>query len=58
MLALRVRRFACPDRSCPRRTFVEQIEGLTRRQRRSLFYDQQSYRWTVGRSGQVRQMKT
>ncbi|AUY54580.1 transposase [Streptomyces sp. CB01881] len=31
VLALRVRRFACPDRSCPRRTFVEQIEGLTRR---------------------------
>ncbi|MFF9645566.1 ISL3 family transposase [Kitasatospora aureofaciens] len=31
VLALRVRRFACPDRSCLRRTFVEQIEGLTRR---------------------------
>ncbi|MFF3113281.1 ISL3 family transposase [Kitasatospora sp. NPDC057904] len=29
--ALRVRRFACPDRSCPRRTSVEQIQGLTRR---------------------------
>ncbi|WP_052070480.1 ISL3 family transposase [Streptacidiphilus albus] len=31
VLALRVRRFACPDGTCPRRTFVEQINGLTRR---------------------------
>ncbi|MFI0986367.1 ISL3 family transposase [Streptomyces exfoliatus] len=31
VLALRVRRFVCLDRACPRRTFVEQVEGLTRR---------------------------
>ncbi|MEV0537919.1 ISL3 family transposase [Kitasatospora sp. NPDC050463] len=31
VLALRVRRFSCREASCPRRTFVEQIEGLTRR---------------------------
>ncbi|GAA2997437.1 ISL3 family transposase [Streptomyces lactacystinicus] len=31
VLALRVRRFACLGGSCPRRTFVEQVEGLTRR---------------------------
>ncbi|MFD5922718.1 ISL3 family transposase [Kitasatospora sp. NPDC127035] len=31
VLALRVRRFSCLERSCQRRTFVEQIEGLTRR---------------------------
>ncbi|MFF3750538.1 ISL3 family transposase [Streptomyces sp. NPDC002018] len=30
-LSLRVRRFVCGDSSCARRTFVEQIEGLTRR---------------------------
>ncbi|MFC5645238.1 transposase family protein [Kitasatospora cinereorecta] len=26
VLALRVRRFTCPDGSCPRRTFVEQVQ--------------------------------
>ncbi|MGY1584681.1 ISL3 family transposase [Streptomyces sp. MN13] len=31
VLRLRVRRFACEDRSCGRRTFVEQVAGLTRR---------------------------
>ncbi|MEV7356853.1 ISL3 family transposase [Kitasatospora sp. NPDC091276] len=30
-LSLRVRRFVCGNPSCGRRTFVEQIEGLTRR---------------------------
>jgi transposase len=30
-LSLRVRRFFCRATSCPRRTFVEQIPGLTRR---------------------------
>ncbi|MEE1782394.1 ISL3 family transposase [Streptomyces sp. SP17BM10] len=30
-VALRVRRFACPDPVCRRRTFVEQVDGLTRR---------------------------
>ncbi|MEU0248339.1 transposase family protein [Streptomyces sp. NPDC006235] len=31
VLRLRVRRFTCPNASCGRRTFVEQIAGLTRR---------------------------
>ncbi|MFG2212788.1 ISL3 family transposase [Streptomyces sp. NPDC048638] len=31
VLCLRVRRFFCPDASCGRRTFVEQLPGLTRR---------------------------
>lgn len=31
VLRLRVRRFACENSSCTRRTFVEQIPGLTRR---------------------------
>lgn len=31
MLALRVRRFWCASSSCPRRTFAEQVPGLTRR---------------------------
>ncbi|MGW1616622.1 ISL3 family transposase [Streptomyces sp. NPDC002285] len=31
VLTLRVRRFTCPVPSCPRKTFVEQITGLTRR---------------------------
>ncbi|MFB6849791.1 transposase family protein [Streptomyces sp. NPDC056373] len=31
VLALRVRRFVCAPPSCPRRTFVEQVPGLTRR---------------------------
>lgn len=31
MLRLRVRRFTCQDASCGRRTFVEQVAGLTRR---------------------------
>ncbi|MFE4517546.1 transposase family protein [Kitasatospora sp. NPDC056783] len=30
-VALRVRRFACPAPACRRRTFAEQIDGLTRR---------------------------
>jgi transposase len=30
VLALRVRRFVCGDRGCPRRTFAEQVPGLTR----------------------------
>ncbi|MEV7782767.1 transposase family protein [Kitasatospora sp. NPDC088351] len=30
-LSLRVRRFVCGNSSCGRRTFVEQMEGLTRR---------------------------
>ncbi|MEW2402233.1 transposase family protein [Streptomyces sp. NPDC046862] len=30
-VALRVRRFACANAECPRRTFVEQVPGLTRR---------------------------
>ncbi|MFE2202752.1 transposase family protein [Streptomyces amritsarensis] len=31
VLCLRVRRFLCPVISCGRRTFVEQMPGLTRR---------------------------
>ncbi|MFC5958820.1 transposase family protein [Streptomyces pratens] len=31
VLCLRVRRFFCRDASCGRRTFVEQMPGLTRR---------------------------
>ncbi|MFC8720018.1 transposase family protein, partial [Kitasatospora sp. NPDC057198] len=31
VLRLRVRRFTCGDASCERRTFVEQVTGLTRR---------------------------
>ncbi|MEV6741460.1 ISL3 family transposase [Streptomyces sp. NPDC051104] len=31
VLRLRVRRFTCEDASCGRRTFVEQVAGLTRR---------------------------
>ncbi|BBJ37550.1 hypothetical protein SSPO_002680 [Streptomyces antimycoticus] len=34
VLCLRVRRFFCPDSSCGRRTFVEQLPGLTRRHSR------------------------
>ncbi|MFF7890272.1 ISL3 family transposase [Streptomyces sp. NPDC007916] len=30
VLSLRVRRFFCADPSCPRKTFVEQVAGLTR----------------------------
>lgn len=35
VLSLRVRRFACAGPSCPRRTFVEQVPGLTRRHGRA-----------------------
>ncbi|WP_326770355.1 ISL3 family transposase (plasmid) [Streptomyces sp. NBC_01591] len=35
VLALRVRRFVCTTPSCPRRTFVEQVPGLTRRHGRT-----------------------
>ncbi|MEU1568714.1 transposase family protein [Streptomyces mirabilis] len=31
VVALRVRRFVCSENSCPRKTFVEQVSGLTRR---------------------------
>ncbi|MFE5301893.1 ISL3 family transposase [Streptomyces sp. NPDC056632] len=31
VVSLRVRRFTCAQTSCPRRTFVEQADGLTRR---------------------------
>ncbi|WP_373308902.1 ISL3 family transposase [Streptomyces minutiscleroticus] len=31
VVALRVRRFVCTDGSCPRKTFAEQVPGLTRR---------------------------
>ncbi|MFD5126900.1 ISL3 family transposase [Streptomyces olindensis] len=31
VVALRVRRFTCATAECPRRTFVEQVPGLTRR---------------------------
>ncbi|MGW2207318.1 transposase family protein [Streptomyces sp. NPDC001774] len=31
VVSLRVRRFACGQGACPRRTFVEQADGLTRR---------------------------
>ncbi|MFD7713361.1 transposase family protein [Streptomyces sp. NPDC059786] len=31
VVALRVRRFVCAEASCPRRTFAEQVPGLTRR---------------------------
>ncbi|MGP3989255.1 ISL3 family transposase [Streptomyces sp. 3N207] len=34
VLCLRVRRFACADASCDRRTFAEQVPGLTRRHSR------------------------
>ena len=37
LVRLWVRRFVCGEADCPRRTFVEQVEGLTRRYgRRSL----------------------
>lgn len=35
VLALRVRRFVCATPECPRRTFVEQVPGLTRRHGRT-----------------------
>ncbi|MCQ8190124.1 ISL3 family transposase [Streptomyces rugosispiralis] len=35
VLSLRVRRFACANTSCPRRTFAEQVPGLTRRHSRT-----------------------
>ncbi|MFD8817559.1 transposase family protein [Streptomyces sp. NPDC059627] len=31
VVALRVRRFVCAEDSCPRKTFAEQVPGLTRR---------------------------
>jgi transposase len=31
LVSLRVRRFVCAESSCPRKTFVEQVPGLTRR---------------------------
>ncbi|MFI2352426.1 ISL3 family transposase [Streptomyces sp. NPDC019443] len=31
VVALRVRRFVCAEASCPRKTFAEQVPGLTRR---------------------------
>ncbi|WSW10896.1 transposase family protein [Streptomyces sp. NBC_01005] len=31
VVSLRVRRFACMESSCPRKTFAEQVPGLTRR---------------------------
>lgn len=31
VVSLRVRRFVCAEESCPRKTFVEQVPGLTRR---------------------------
>lgn len=31
VMVLRVRRFACAEGSCPRKTFAEQVPGLTRR---------------------------
>ncbi|MFD0385893.1 transposase family protein [Streptomyces stramineus] len=31
VVALKVRRFVCSERSCPRKTFAEQAPGLTRR---------------------------
>ncbi|MER7205330.1 ISL3 family transposase [Streptomyces sp. NPDC000188] len=34
-IRLRVRRFFCDRRSCPRKTFVEQVTGLSERYRRS-----------------------
>ncbi|MER5371431.1 transposase family protein [Streptomyces sp. NPDC002722] len=34
VLQLRVRRFFCPEPSCARRTFAEQMPGLTRRHSR------------------------
>ncbi|TDC07479.1 ISL3 family transposase [Streptomyces sp. 8K308] len=34
LLSLHVRRFSCQDASCGRRTFVEQVPGLTRRHSR------------------------
>ncbi|WP_254909618.1 ISL3 family transposase [Micromonospora sp. NBS 11-29] len=35
LVALTVRRFACGESSCQRRTFVEQVPGLTRRHARN-----------------------
>ncbi len=35
VVRLRVRRFFCDRKSCPRKTFAEQIDGLTERYRRS-----------------------
>ncbi|MFF3159787.1 transposase family protein [Streptomyces sp. NPDC057910] len=35
VLVLRVRRFVCSTPACPRRTFVEQVPGLTRRHGRT-----------------------
>ncbi|MCX5356165.1 transposase family protein [Streptomyces mirabilis] len=31
VVSLRVRRFVCAEDSCPRKTFAEQVAGLTRR---------------------------
>jgi hypothetical protein len=31
VVSLRVRRFVCAEDSCPRKTFAEQVPGLTRR---------------------------
>ncbi|MEU9539377.1 transposase family protein [Streptomyces mirabilis] len=31
VVSLRVRRFVCAENSCPRKTFAEQVPGLTRR---------------------------
>jgi hypothetical protein len=31
VVSLRVRRFVCTGKSCPRRTFAEQVPGFTRR---------------------------
>jgi hypothetical protein len=31
VLVVRARRFVCVDTDCPKRTFVEQIPGVTRR---------------------------
>ncbi|MEV6013645.1 transposase family protein [Streptomyces sp. NPDC051976] len=35
VIRLRVRRYFCERRSCSRKTFVEQVDGLTERYRRS-----------------------
>ncbi|MFE7312848.1 transposase family protein [Streptomyces sp. NPDC057555] len=35
VVRLTVRRFFCDGKSCPRKTFAEQIDGLTKRYRRS-----------------------
>ncbi|MEU5949440.1 hypothetical protein ABZ793_28300 [Micromonospora sp. NPDC047465] len=56
LVALTVRRFTCVNSNCRRRTFVEQVPGLTRggmrvtRCRRRVIWRRSRWRWVVGRA--------